>query len=144
MKRAVDPLAFVLERAAARFDFDSIEDSRKAAEWVLGILSQIKVGRGFGSGDMKLEKAVRQPGSKLRLPVEPLRRRLRELSRAARNGSSVVAGRPSPGQSAGGLSSDQSTGGTASVVPFRPSDLDPLDRELIQIVLNEPAPYRAW
>ncbi len=136
--RAGDPLAFVLERGRSRFDFDSIEDSRKAAEWVLGILSQIKVGRGFGSGDMKLEKAVDSLSSKLRLPVEPLRRRLRELSQAASRrqiGGGRTAG---PGQSASGLSGDHSTGGTAPVVPFRPSDLDPLDRELIEIVLNEP------
>jgi DNA primase len=138
VQRAVDPLAFVLERGRSRFDFDSIEDSRKAAEWVLGILSQIKVGRGFGSGDMKLEKAVDSLSSKLRLPVEPLRRRLRELSQAASKrqiGGGRTAG---PGQSAGGLSRDHSTEGTAPVVPFRPSDLDPLDRELIEIVLNEP------
>jgi DNA primase len=139
VKQSVDPLAFVLERGRSRFDFDSIEDSRKAAEWVLGILSQIKVGRGFGSGDMKLEKAVDSLSSKLRLPVEPLRRRLRELSRAASKrqlASGRTAATSNPG--APGLSSDDSTAGIAPVVPFRPSDLDPLDRELIEIVLNEP------
>ena len=40
-ERAVDPLAYLLTRAAARFDLDSVEGSRRAAEWVLGILSRV-------------------------------------------------------------------------------------------------------
>ena len=39
VERAVDPLAYLLARAAARFNLDSIEGSRRAAEWVVGILS---------------------------------------------------------------------------------------------------------
>ena len=41
VERAADPLAYLLARAAARFDLDSIEGSRRAAEWVLGILSRV-------------------------------------------------------------------------------------------------------
>ena len=41
VERAADPLAYLLDRAAARFDLDSIEGSRRAAEWVLGILSRV-------------------------------------------------------------------------------------------------------
>ena len=39
VERAPDPLAYLLDRAAARFDLDSVEGSRRAAEWVLGILN---------------------------------------------------------------------------------------------------------
>ena len=38
--RAVDPLAFTIDRAEARFDLDSLEDSRRAAEWVLAVLGR--------------------------------------------------------------------------------------------------------
>ena len=47
--RRADPLAYLLDRAAARFDLDSVEGSRRAAEWVLGILSRVP-GRPIGWG----------------------------------------------------------------------------------------------
>ena len=43
VERAVDPLAYLLTRAAARFNLDSIEGSRRAAEWVVGILARVPV-----------------------------------------------------------------------------------------------------
>jgi len=139
--RAVDPLAFVLERAATRFDFNSIEETRRAADWVLGILSQIRVKRGFGSGDMKLEKAVDSLSSRLKLPVDSLRRRLREMLRVA------TLRRPSSGKSTPSASpelppsvlSKNTMEGGVPAAPFRLSELDPIDRELIQVVLNEPS-----
>ena len=39
VERAPDPLAYLLDRAAARFDLNSGEGSRLAAEWVVGILN---------------------------------------------------------------------------------------------------------
>ena len=41
VEQAVEPLAYLLARAAVRFDLDSIEGSRRAAEWVLGIMSRV-------------------------------------------------------------------------------------------------------
>ncbi len=40
VERAVDPLAYMLARAASRFNLNSIEGARRAAEWVVGILSR--------------------------------------------------------------------------------------------------------
>ena len=99
---AVDPLTFVLDRAAARFDFGAIEGSRRAAEWVLGILSRIPSTQQIGM-DLKLAKSLDSLAHRLGLPVDDLRRRLRELRQAAlrRPGRAIPAargrGEPVPG-----------------------------------------------
>ena len=61
VKRAVDPLAFVLERGRSRFDFDSIEDSRKAAEWVLGNSQPDQGGPWLRLRRHEARKSCRQP-----------------------------------------------------------------------------------
>ena len=137
---AVDPLAFVLERAATRFDFGAIEGSRRAAEWVLGILSRIPSTQRIGM-DLKLAKSLDNLSLRLNQPVDYLRRRLRELRQAAR----PRPGRGNPGPvAAANLSRtaaqavDPVAESSTPPAPFRLRDLDPLDRELVQIVLNEP------
>ena len=40
-ERAADPLSYLLTRAAARFDLESEEGTRRAAEWALGIMSRV-------------------------------------------------------------------------------------------------------
>ncbi len=144
VKRAVDPLAFVLERAGARFDLGSIEGSRRAAEWVLGILSRIPSSQRMGM-DLKLAKSLDALGHRLSLPVESLRRRLQELRRTAlpRPGGRAVSPMASPGASSAGLPaaslSESSVPGNSPPAPIHLGDLDPMDRELIQILLNEPS-----
>ena len=135
---AVDPLAFVLERAATRFDLGSIEGSRRAAEWVLGILSRIPSSQRIGM-DLKLAKSLDSLAHRLGLPVDSLRRRLQELRQAA--GRDPVA---EPGARGRGEPVPDRAQAVAPVrsspppPPIRLPDLDPLDRELVQIVLNEP------
>ena len=138
--KAIDPLAFVLERAAARFDFGAIEGSRRAAEWVLGILSRIPSSQRIGM-DLKLAKSLDNLSVRLNQPVDYLKRLLRELRQAAlprslRNNPETVT-QASLSRTAGqveGLVAASSN----PAPPFRLGDLDPLDRELVQIVLNEP------
>jgi DNA primase len=134
--QAVDPLAFILERAGARFDLGSIEGSRRAAEWVLGIVSRIPAGPRTGL-DLKLAKSLDSLAHRLSLPVESLRRRLRELQRAAtpRNGQGIAG---STDRRTVPTSASSATDDSASLPPIRMADLDPIDRELVQIVLNEP------
>ncbi len=128
--RAVDPLTFAIDRAEAKFDFASVEGSRQAAEQVLAILARVP-GRTGGGLDLKVAKALDTLSRKLSVPVNDLKRRLGQLRRPNRpapvsvniNSNSnhavdVEAPPPSP--------------------PVRLSDLDPIDRELVQIVLNEP------
>jgi DNA primase len=123
VEHAVDPLSFLLERAGLRFDLDSIDGAQRAAEWVLGILSRMRSGQRIGM-DLKLAKSLDTLAHCLRLPVEPLKRRLRELRRTVTNRSSRPQVAPS---------SDE-----GEKTPIRLSDLDAIDRELVQIVLNEP------
>ena len=138
---AVDPLAFVLDRAAERFDLDAIEGSRRAAEWVLGILSRARSSQPIGL-DFKLGKCLDNLSVRLNQPVDDLKKRLRELRQAA----SRRAGPGNPGSAAVANLSRSEAEGAAPVAasstppaPIRLRDLDPLDRELVQIVLNEPA-----
>ena len=67
--RAVDPLAFALDRAAARFDLDSLEESRQAAEWVLAILGRVPPAQPGGL-DVKVAKALDTLAQRLRVPVD--------------------------------------------------------------------------
>ncbi|WP_435019565.1 DNA primase [Tundrisphaera sp. TA3] len=122
---AVDPLAYAIGRASARFDFASPEGSRQAAEWVLGALAKIpdRIGAGL---DVKVAKALDTLSRKLSVPVVDLRRRLHELRRPARVHRAADAVVPSE------------THAAVAPAPIRLSDLDKTDRQLIQVLLNEP------
>lgn len=146
--RAVDPMAFVIGRAEARFDLDSLEDSRRAAEWVLAILGKLPVSHRVGL-DVKMAKALDSLSRRLRVPVATLDRRLRELRRSAARqartrdraevrGGAVGGPEAEVMAGTGPTSSSTTSGSSPSSVPIRPRDLDPSDRELLQIVLNEP------
>jgi DNA primase len=142
-ERAADPLAFALDRAQARFDLGSIEGSRRAAEWVLAILSRIPQGPRMGL-DLKLAKALDSLAHRLSLPVESLRRRLRELRRTATPravhgsvGVPALTSRKPAGNAptaAAGPSTVEASPGAIGL-----AELDPIDRELMQIVLNDPS-----
>jgi DNA primase len=141
--RAVDPLAFALKRAGERFDLGSIEGSRQASEWVLGILARVPAANRMGL-DVKVDRALDTLAGRLRVSVDTLRRRLRELHREARARS--FAPRPARVEiegSAAEMSSTASLDAPAtlpmSAAPIRLSSLDATDRELVQIILNEPS-----
>ena len=133
--RAVDPLAFVLDRARVRFDFESIEGSRQAAEWVLGVLSRVPSQSRVGL-DLKLAKALDALAQGLRVPVDPLTKRLVELRRAASR-PKVDRRRDRTGSTA---RIDQAHAVAAAPELFRA--MDPVDRELLEIVLNQPESVR--
>jgi DNA primase len=134
VEKAVDPLSFALRRAEARFDLDSLEDSRRAAEWVLAILARVPVTNRAGL-DVKVGKALDALSQRLRVPVATLDRRLKQMRRAA--------SRPAPRERPAVADGTEAAAVEAPAAPpVRPSDLDPVDRELIQVVLNEPAAVR--
>ena len=127
--RAVDPLVFAIDRASHRFDFGSAEGSRQAAEWVLAILARVPNRAGAGL-DLKVAKALDTLSRKLSVPVADLKRRLGDLRDGLRKRARPV------------LVEGESTGReipAPSAPPVRLSGLDPIDRELVQIVLNEPS-----
>ena len=163
VEQAVDPLAFALLRAESRFDLSSLEGSRLAADWVLGILAKIPSANRQGM-DVKVDKAVDTLATRLRVPVTTLRNRLSQIRRGersaeatrnARKFSALAVGSASTGPSSpiaergseGGMHGDRgvnlgqdSPRGNADepAPPIRIQDLDPLDRELTQILLNDP------
>ncbi len=128
VEQADDPLEFTIDRAASRFDFASPEGARQAAEWVLTILAEIPRKAGTGL-DLKVAKALDTLARRLAVPVESLRRELSRLRRRSQ--------RPAPTPAVLG-----EPGGTSAVsenqTPIRTSDLDPIDRELVELVLNAP------
>ena len=89
--------------------------------------------------DVKVAKALDTLSQRLRVPVETLDRRLRELRRSSERQAQdrvrreAQAGARSPRRPVRRPSPD------ADAAPIRPRDLDPTDRELLQIVLNEPS-----
>jgi DNA primase len=130
VEQAVDPLTFAIDRAGVKFDFGSAEGSRLAAESVLAILARVPSRTGAGL-DLKVAKALDTLARKLSVPVGDLKRRLGQLRRPNRPAPSAVR-----------INIHTTVDAEATLAPATPpvrvSDLDPIDRELVQIVLNEP------
>lgn len=124
--RAVDPLAFAIQRAGDRFNFDSAEQARQAAEWVLSIFGRVPKPNRIGL-DIKIARALDTLSQRLHVPVETLERGLKQFRRAAGR----KTGRPSGGEGS-------AEAGQAPAPPIRMADLDVGDRQLIEIVLNQP------
>ncbi len=125
---AVDPLTFAIDRAEARFDFESLEGSRQAAESVLAILARVPSRTGGGL-DLKVAKALDTLSRKLSVPVDDLKRRLGQLRQP---------NRPAPQTCPISMRMPVEARLRRRRPPVRLADLDPIDRELVQIVLNEP------
>lgn len=130
IEQAEDPLAFAIRRAGQRFDFDSVEGARLAAESVLATLARIPRTSRVGL-DVKVAKALDTLAQRLRLPVTDLKRTLQTLQRPAGKKPASPAREGEP-RSTENVS-------THSTPPIRLSDLDPIDRKLVQIVLANPA-----
>ena len=120
--RAVDPVEFALRRAEVRFDLDSIEGARQASEWVLAIFARIPSAH-RGEPNVKADKALDRLSQRLRVPSKTLRDRLKQLHPRTKHAAPHAASEPAPG-------------------PIRPADLDPIESELVQIVLHEPSRRR--
>jgi len=144
--RAVDPLAFALSRAATRFDLGGIEGSRQAAEWVLEILARVPSVSRVGL-DVKVAKALDTLSARLRVPVATLERRLRDVQRAAAKAARPLRPAAGPARGAGpralpNPNTDPDAARPLDVetvsVPISMATLDPVDRGLIQVALNEP------
>jgi DNA primase len=142
IEQAVDPLAYLLGRASARFSLDSIEGSRRAAEWVVGILSRVPQ-NGRPDFEFKKAKVLDTLSFRLRVPLATLTNMLRQSRRPGpaprRDPGGVNAG--TNGSPAGSAPAAPRTEPlvAASTAPIRQRELDPNDLELIRIIVNEPA-----
>ncbi|MEO6807942.1 MAG: DNA primase [Isosphaeraceae bacterium] len=130
VEQAEDPLAFAIRRAGERFDFDSVEGARQAAESVLATLARIPRTSRVGL-DVKVAKALDTLAQRLRLPVADLKRTLQSLQRPTLKKSlrPALEGEPRSTEHVS----------TVSTPPIRLADLDPIDRKLVQVVLANPA-----
>ena len=131
---ASDPLDHVVDRAADRFDVDDVDGARRAADGVLDVLARLPVGRASGL-DLKAAKALDRLAQRLRLPVDALRRDLAGRRRTSRGNARPVSFKD--------RRADPGTQGPSEpkVEPprtIRPDELDPLDRELVEIILHQP------
>lgn len=130
--QAVDPMAFAIRRAESRFDLNSFEDARRAAEWVLSILARVPKTSRIGM-DIKIARALDTLSRRLRVPVDVLKQSLKRLHASAAT-SATARNRALPEVSTAAAEGER----TVPVVPIRLADLDPIGRELLEIVLNQP------
>lgn len=133
VEQAVEPLDFIIERAAQKFDFEDIEEARQASEWVLAILAKSPRISQVGV-TVKVGQALNNLAARLHLPLkdQTLADRLRQLLRARARSTGRSRWRSAaPSPSAGPA--------PPSFEPIRAADLDPLDREIARIILNEPS-----
>jgi len=124
-EQAPGALTYLVKRASARFDLDSIEGSRRAAEWVFGIVNRVPQTHYLGL-NYKKAKVLDNLAGRFQITSETLNDLRKQLPRPY-SGSRRT--------SVAGSAADAST----AAAPIRQSDLDRTDLELIQIVLSEPS-----
>ena len=139
--RAVDPLSFAIDRAGSRFDLESMEGSRQAAEYVLAVFARVPANQKAAGLDLKIAKGLDTLSRKLSIPVPDLKKRLGKLRQAATK-RPTPATIPPPGPPAADGSglprTNVSQPQPPRTLPIHAGTLDPIDRELVQIVLDEP------
>src|SRR5262249_49417189 len=126
-ERAPEPLAYLIDRAADRFDLATGEGTRLAAEWVVGIMNAAPQAHRLGLGG-KQAKVPDELSRRLRVPLESPTRLRRQLQRPASRRAAATAEAAAP---ASGPPTDGPAAGTqaAASVPIRPADLDRTDVE---------------
>jgi DNA primase len=130
--RAVDPLAFALRRAEALFDIASPEGSRKAADWLLGVVARVPVRQSHGL-EVKVDKALDFFSHRLSIPAKSLRQLYLSVARSA------LRARKRPAARAGeGAEAQAGAGGGSRPRPLDPASLNREDREVVEILLNRP------
>jgi DNA primase len=124
---AIDPMAFLVERARERFDLHSAEGARQAADEVLGLLAKLPLLHKRGI-DVKVGHAVNNLATLLRLPPKDrtLVNRLQQLLKS------------SDGRRIPQMKAVADPAGPAPPAPIRLADLDSTDRWLIDVLLSEP------
>ncbi len=140
---AIDPLSYLLSRARARFDLDSTEGSRRAAEWVLGFVNRVPKTHRLGV-EVSQARVLDILSQRLRVPLEVLNRLRRQLQPTSVGPRAPKRGVAAAGSSvsldfASTTSATPGSGGSVPEIPVRQDDLDRTDLELIRVALNEPA-----
>jgi DNA primase len=139
---AIDPLSYLLSRASARFDLDSTEGSRRAAEWVLGFVNRVPKTHRLGV-EVSQARVLDILSRRLGVPPAVLNRLRRQLQPAAvseRGGMQAASSQSLPSALGAAKRSGTLAPGVGEVpASVRQADLDRTDLELIRVALNEPA-----
>ena len=133
VEQAADPLSYLLSRAGVRFELGTPEGSRRAAEWILGLMNNIPATHQIGL-EVKQAKLLDTLSQRLRVPVDVLNRMRRQLRRPAANSAPPKLEPAVAVAGANGKAGDPSP--VASNI--RQNELDRTDLELLQVVLSEP------
>jgi DNA primase len=133
VEQAADPLSYLLGRAAVLYDLSSAEGSRRAAEWILGLMSRIPVTHQLGM-EVKQAKVLDTLSQRLRVPLDALNRLRRQMRRPAAGTAPAMVEQAGPVSNTAVKAADPAP----AAVEIRQGDLDRTDLELIQVVLGEP------
>jgi DNA primase len=137
-ERAPEPLTYLLERAAARFDLATSDGTQRAAEWVVGIMNAAPPAHRLGL-EVKEAKVLDELSRRLHVSIDTLTRLRRQLQRPAARRAAGPATDTAASAPAGAPLGDAAPGEAAApAAPIRPADLDRTDVELMQVALNEP------
>ncbi|WZO98974.1 DNA primase [Isosphaeraceae bacterium EP7] len=134
--RAVDPLEFAIGRAGGKFDLDSAEGARKAAEWVLSICGCIPPDR-MGGMNVKVAKALDVLSRRTGVSVDELKRSWSRIQAAPRRPAAEIS-RDRPHDVPPAMHGEPRDEPAAPAPPIRLDELDRVDREVVQIALDEP------
>jgi DNA primase len=138
-ERAPEPLTYLLDRAAARFDLATSDGTQRAAEWVIGIMNAAPPAHRLGL-EVKEAKVLDELSRRLHVSIDTLTRLRRQLQRPAARRAAGIATHTTASAPSGPPLGDVAAGEAAApTAPIRPADLDRTDVELMQVALNEPA-----
>jgi DNA primase len=136
-ERAPEPLTYLLDRAAGRFDLATGDGSQRAAEWIVGIMNAAKLEHRLGL-EVKQGKVLDELSRRLHVSIETLTRLRRQLQRPDPRRASAAGGAAAPATSPPAEGPAVVAPG-APATPIRLADLDRTDVELMQVALGEPA-----
>lgn len=143
VETAIDPLDFAIQRATDRYDLESPEGTRLAAEWVLSVLARVPSTQRAGM-ELKVAKALDTLSRRLRLPVSELHGVMKQQRRTQQRVLARATESQTTNTGLERLTGSTRTGSISNVAKsdeqrsVKVSELDRLDRELVQLVLNEP------
>ncbi len=121
LSRAKDPLSFAIDRIEGRYDLKNSEQARQAVQWILAIFAKAPRSGRDGIG-VKMAMALDRLSFRLRIPVAELQR---EWNRHRKEATRRETRR------------DQTIDVT-HVKFVGESDPDPLEREFVELLLNNP------
>jgi DNA primase len=124
--RAPEPLNYLLDRAAARFDLATTDGTRRAAEWVVGVMNAAAPAHRLGL-EVKQAKVLDELARRLHVSVDALTKMRRQLRRPAPRPAAPAPEGPA-----------EVAAPAPAAAPVRLTELDRTDLDLMQVALEQP------